>query len=348
MPAEKSKRLNIGIIGLGAWGPNHVRVFERLCRVVSVADRDQAALTRIREYFPELISETSQSMLQRPDVDAVIIATPTSSHYELVKTALLQNKHVLCEKPLVLKSGEAQELKMLAAERKRVLMTGFVFLFNNGIVTLKEYMKQQLIGDVYYGHATRTNFGPIRSDVNAAWDLASHDIAIFNYVFEHPPLNVSARGVSLLNPHIEDVTFINLTYPPNILVNIHVSWLDPKKVREITLIGSKKMLSWNDLDHIGPIRIYDKSIENVHGKYLDSYGEFKWVRFEGNLTIPNITVKEPLFEQAKAFIQMIHKEAAYVYSLPEKAKWVTTILEKADMSMSSNGQTLYFEPGDFE
>ncbi len=331
--------INIGIIGCGHWGPNYIRVFSQLpdTKVLMAADLDAERLKRIKELYPH-VELTSQYMeiLKNPVIDAVCIATPTVTHFSLTQEALKHNKHVLCEKPLTLKAKECLELKQLSLEKKKNLMVGHVFLFNAGIVWLKDYLKSQQLGKVFYAYSTRTNLGPFRYDVNAFWDLAPHDISIFNFLFGGCPLNVSARGHQCLDRPLEDIAFCSLEYPQNIMVNLHVSWLDPKKVRQITIVGSQKMAVWNDLDSEGPIKVYDKHVERTEVFYK-TYGEFHLLSREGNITIPKINSEEPLKVQCQYFIECLKGKSFTTLADAEKAFDVLKTLEAVERSMGEKG-----------
>ena len=271
----KKDKIKLAIIGCGQWGFNHVRTFSNLpdSEVVGVADMSPERLQMVKQQFPDIQCDTDYlNLLRTTDAEAVVIATPASTHYPLVLRAIELGKHVLCEKPLCESAEEAQKLAELASSCGLVLMVGHVFLFNPGAVKLKELITAGELGRPYYMSAVRTNLGPIRSDVNAAYDLAAHDISIFNWLLESSPESVSATGASFLRPGIEDVVFISLKYPNGTLANIQVSWFSPKKVRQITVVGSRKMANWDDMELNMPISIFDKGV-NSDLEYRD-YGEF--------------------------------------------------------------------------
>ncbi len=297
----------MGIIGCGHWGPNHIRNFASLGdSVVSVCcDKNLERLAALKKNYPDLkYSADYSEILKDKDIRAVVIATPTSTHYKIVKECLEHGKDVLCEKPLTQNLAEAEELVELAKSREQILMVGHVFIYNTGIQKLREYIQSDTLGKVYYIHSTRTNLGPIREDANVVWDLASHDISIFDYLLNSHPVEVTAKGAFFLQKEIEDVAFISLTYPGRVLANIHVSWLDPRKVREITIVGNKKMAIWNDLvADSGPIRIYDKGV--IWEPYYQDFGEFHLLVQDGDITIPKINLGEPLKNQAKHFINCV-------------------------------------------
>lgn len=329
--------IKIGVIGCGHWGPNHVRVFSQLreSQVVACADLESKRLEAIRELYPHVQPfQDYRQMLQVPELDAVVVASPTHTHFQVVKDALGAGKHVLCEKPLCLSSREAQELVDLARSKKLALMTGHVFLFNTGIVKLKELVRAGGPGRIYYLRAQRTNLGPVRRDVNSVYDLATHDISIFNYILNAQAESVSAIGGSYLQNGIEDVAFITLRYPNNVLAHILVSWLDPKKLREIVVVGDKKMVIWDDLANAGPITIYDKGVDRPQ-EYSD-FGQFQLLLREGDITIPKIKLEEPLKAQDRFFLECL-KDGRLDRNDGAFAVDVVKVLEAIAQSMKSGG-----------
>lgn len=298
--------IRFGVIGCGQWGPNHIRNFMSFpeSSVIMCADLNSQRLSTMKNLYRSITTTLhAADILRNADIDAVIICTPTETHFKLVKQSLEARKHVLCEKPLCLKVQEAEELNRLAKRHNRILMVGHVFLFNAGIKRLREMIQHKKCGRIFYLHSKRTNLGPFRTDVNSVWDLASHDVYIFNYLLNALPEEVSARGGCYLQKSLEDVSFISLIYPKGILVNIHVSWLDPRKVRQITVIGDKKMLIWDDLDTAGPIKIYDRQV--VPSYHYETYGDFHLLAKEGNVTIPKLSLFEPLKAQDAHFLECV-------------------------------------------
>jgi predicted dehydrogenase len=298
------------------------------------ADLDEKRLSAIQALFPEIKTTTNyKEILNNKDIHAVVISVPTNMHFQFAKEALEHDKHVLCEKPLALIPEECLILKSLADAKKKILMVGHVFVFNLGITKLREYIQTGEIGKVQYAHSERTNLGPFRYDVNALWDLAPHDISIFNYLLSNRPIGVSARAQKCLGHSLDDLCFATIEYPDNILVNVHVSWLDPKKVRQITIVGDKKMLAWDDLDNVGPIKLYDKHVEKT-SVYYETYGEFQLLSREGNITIPNVGFNEPLKAQGKFFIDCIegksNPEVADAQKGYEVVKTLCAIQESVD------------------
>lgn len=332
--------VTIGVIGCGHWGPNHIRIFfsQPQVKVVMCADVSEGRLKAVKNLFPSIVTSYDyKEILKNPDVQAVCIATPTDTHFAIAKEALESDKHVLCEKPLALKAEECQDLKDLASKRKKVLMVGHVFVFNAGIVRLKEHIQRGELGSIHYAHSERTNLGPFRYDVNALWDLAPHDISIFNYLFDSCPVGACARGQKCLGTSLEDLAFVTLDYPKNILVNIHVSWLDPKKVRQITIVGDKKMMIWDDLDNVGPLKLYDKHVERT-ATFYETYGEFQLLSKEGSITIPKIDVAEPLKTQNHYFIDCIIKGMPPCIADAQKGLDVVKTLYAIQESMDYQGK----------
>jgi len=333
------KPVTIGVIGCGQWGPNHIRVFSQLAnlQVVGCADLNPERLKAVQRLFPYIqVTTNYKDILEDSDIEAVCIASPTNTHFSLTHEALEGGKHVLCEKPLALSVSECERLQKLAQTKKKILMVGHIFVFNSGIVKLKEYIRSNTLGRIHYAHSERTNLGPFRYDVNALWDLAPHDISIFNDLFDSHPVSVLARGQKCLGNSHEDLAFATLEYPKDILVNVHVSWLDPKKVRQITIVGDKKMVVWDDLDNVGPIKLYDKHVEKT-SVFYENYGEFQLLSKEGSITIPKVGFDEPLKIQDQYFIDCILKHAQPTLADAKKAVEVVKTLHAIQRSMDQRG-----------
>ena len=337
-----SENVKMAVIGCGHWGPNHIRSFSAVkgCSVQWACDIKKSQIEYVHELFPTVRTTTDYNdILDDPDVRAVVVSTPTSSHYELAKACLERGKDVLCEKPLAKTFDEARNLVRIAKHQSRTLMVGHIFLFNSGIRKLKEQLASREMGRLYYLQATRTNLGPIRQDVNAVLDLASHDVSIFNYLLDSEPVEVSAVGKSFVAPSIEDVAFITLIYPENILANIHVSWLAPRKVRQITIVGSRKMITWDDLVSIEPpIRIYNQgvAISAAEPVYRD-FGEFQLILREEEITLPQVKFSEPLQEQSRHFCECLRNgrnpESDGLFGAN-----VVRVLDAINLSVKSNGK----------
>jgi predicted dehydrogenase len=301
-----NRALNIAIIGCGYWGVNYLRVFSELpdCKVSLVCDTSEERLKMVRERFP-LISTTRQAaeVFGSRWVDAVVVATPAASHFELSSQGLAAGKHLLVEKPVTTNVPDAGALIRHAQQAQLVLMVGHTFMYNSGILKLKELMRGPDFGQVYYLHATRTNMGPVRDDVNALWDLGTHDVAIFNFLLEGVPLSVSAVGSKVLGKAREDVGFVTLRYPNNVLANIHASWIDPNKVREVVAVGSRRRIVFDDLNNLERVRIYEKGLSAT--MEADTYGEFRLIVRDGDIISPRVPPSEPLKNLAAHFLACV-------------------------------------------
>ncbi|MBP7216747.1 MAG: Gfo/Idh/MocA family oxidoreductase [Candidatus Omnitrophica bacterium] len=331
--------VKLGIIGCGEWGSNHVRIFSHLLtsKEIVCADSNAGRLQAIQKTFLSVKTTTNyRDIIADPGIQAVCIATPAATHYAIAKECLESGKDVLCEKPLCLKEEEVSHLIELAAQHKRILMVGHVFLFNAGILALKRYIHEGALGNILYAHSARTNLGPFRYDVDVVLDLATHDISIFNFLFDAAPLEVSARGHKCLTGQQSDLAFITLLYPANILVNIHVSWIDPKKVRLITLVGEKKMVIWDDITQEGPIRIYDKHVEQNIAHY-ETFGEYQLFSKEGDIMIPKIESYEPLKAQNAHFLECMRTRQEPM-SNGRSSLSVVRVLTAIEESMRRHGE----------
>lgn len=328
MYSKPMARKRIGVIGCGQWGPNQIRsfFFHTRTQVVRICDTDSARLEANQALFPSIQTTNNfEDITRSPDIDAVVITTPVSTHFKIAQDALSHGKDVLCEKPLTIHVKESEELALLAEQKKLILMVGHVFLFNPGIVELKRLIDANEMGDLHYLHAQRTNLGPVRHDVNAVYDLASHDLSIFNFLLGAKPKVLSATAKCYLQKSVEDVAFISLEYPGNVLTHIHVSWLDPKKVRQITVVGTKKMMTWNDLSLTGPVEIYSKHVEK--GPYYRDFGEFNLLVKEGEVKIPFIKNTEPLKQQADHFVDCISNRTRPLADAQSAVEVVSTLEE---------------------
>jgi predicted dehydrogenase len=294
--------VRVAQVGYGYWGPNLARNFHQLpeATLAYVVDANPEALARAEQlYGCQTTTDYAEALRQ---VDAVSIATPARSHFALAEAALLAGKHVLVEKPLAMSVAEAQRLIELAEARSRVLMVGHVFEYNPAVRYIKGAMRAGELGEIYYLYSRRVNLGRVQSDVNALWSIAPHDVSIALYLLEQQPEAVSCHGASCLNGEVEDVIFLTLHFPGNVLCHIHVSWLDPSKVREMTVVGSRKMIVYDDVSAEGKVRIYDKG---VYRKGDPIYGEFQYKLHSGDIWIPRIDMREPLQEECAHFINCI-------------------------------------------
>jgi predicted dehydrogenase len=331
----------LAVIGAGHWGPNLLRNFydDRSSEVGWVIDTDEGRLEQVRARFPTIAtSKDASRALDDPSIEAVVIATPTVTHYALVKEALEKKKDVLVEKPLTAESAQGEELIELAKRESRILMVGHVFLYHGAIRRIREYIDAGTVGRVYYVSMVRTNLGPIRMDVSAAWDLASHDISIVNYWLGAEPITASATGHAWINPGLHDAVFATLRYPNDVLVNIHASWLNPRKGRDITVVGDKSMLTFDDMNSLEPVRIYDKQVTDrtTRPSFIDSITAFRASVRSGDITIPPIALGEPLKAECQEFLRCVRERAEPAAS-GAFANGVVRALEAMDRSIAKQG-----------
>jgi predicted dehydrogenase len=301
--------LQTALVGTGYWGPNLANAVERTGKAVLswLCDVSPKNLSSLARRYPHAKATTDiGEIMEDARVDAVLIATPSATHFELGKQALRAGKHVLIEKPLTTCSREAALLVQLAQERHCVLMVGHVFEYNASIRAVDDLIKSGELGEIYYMNFERTNLGPVRTDVGALWDLASHDASIMSDFMSTAPVSVSARGQSYLNPGIEDVVFATFIFDHGAAAHVHASWLNPSKVRQITVVGSKKMAVCDDLDLRQPVRVYDKRISppplsEITGSFL----QHKTLVIDSGAIIPVVQSKEPLLAEVDDFFECI-------------------------------------------
>jgi len=329
-------RIKVGVIGCGYWGPNLIRNFVEIpqSEVVIVADLKEERLSHIKASYPQITVTTDYQDLFDLDLDAVVIATPPATHYQLAKSCLQHDLHVLIEKPITTKSEHAEELIQIAKSNGLVVMVGHTFEYNAAVHTLKSLVDSGELGQIYYLDAARLNLGLFQRDMNVLWDLAPHDISIMLYILGSQPISVSAFGMPNVFEGIHDVVYMNLVFPDNILGHIHVSWLDPCKIRRITIVGSKKMVVYNDIATSEKIKIYDKGVEKP--QYTDSFSEFQCSYRSGDIMIPYVRFPEPLRSECQHYLDCIQKHCEPVSSGQDGLK-VIKVLEAAQLSLSRNG-----------
>ena len=328
--------ITIGQAGLGYWGPNVLRNFVNLaeCGVTKCCDIDPQQLEKIKRQYPFIkLTQDYNELVNDPEIEAIVIATSASTHYQLARKALEADKHVFVEKPITLDVGKAEELIELAEVRKRVLMVGHLLIYHPAVTKLKEYVDSGELGEIRYIYSSRLNLGKIRHDENAMWSFAPHDLSVALYLLGEEPEAVSAQGMAYLRPDIEDVVFIMVRFPQGKVAHLHVSWLDPHKVRRITVVGSRKMAVFDDMESAEKLRIYDKGVDNLH---YSSYGEFLTLRF-GDIHIPRIDMKEPLQLECQHFLDCIQDHHRPLSDGPEGLQ-VLKILDAAQRSLKNAGQ----------
>ncbi|NJP06013.1 MAG: Gfo/Idh/MocA family oxidoreductase [Chloroflexaceae bacterium] len=335
MAREKhSGQVGVAFFGFGYWGANYVRIFRELPDSwdVVLCDVRPERLQEARKRFPGVSLTTHvDEALDMEGVHAAVISTQAQHHHDVARKCLEAGKHVLIEKPITLTSEHAQDLINLAESKKLVLMVGHTFLYNPAVRKVKEYIDQSELGRLYYMYSSRTNLGPVRKDVNALWDLATHDVSIFNYFMGGPPQWVSATGAKLLRSQQEDVGFVTLGYANEVVGHIHVSWADPNKVREVVVVGSDKRVVFDDLNALERVRIYEKGITSTVDD-SSSYGEFYFTMRDGDIISPRIEVSEPLKNQCIHFLDCV-KHNTRPFTDGQAGLDVVRVMEAIDRSM---------------
>jgi len=336
-----TEKIVLAQIGCGYWGPNLVRNFSSLadCWVKYVVDSSAERRTFVESNFPRTKAVESVSVvLNDPEVNAVIIATPAGTHFQIARDALLAGKHIFVEKPLATKASEVDVLAALAKEQKLVVMAGHTFIYNAAVRYVKKLIQAGDLGDIRYIYSQRLNLGRIRSDIDALWNFAPHDISIIQYWLGDPePLSVHRSGMDFMQNGVEDVVFLNLTYPDKIMANVHVSWLDPQKVRKIIIVGSRKMVVYDDIAD-DKIAIYDKGIDKkaILGQNMD-FDSLRQVQFNyrsGDILLPQVKFTEPLKAEAEHYIDCIRNGREPLTGIVH-ARAVVSILERAQQTAAS-------------
>jgi len=350
MPREKSAPggdnvVAVGVIGCGYWGPNLVRNLSQLpvSKVRYCCDLEDRRLSHMKTLYPQVTTtKRFQDLIEDPEVEAIAIATPVSTHFPLAKACLEGGKHVLVEKPLAGSIGEAEELNRVAEERGLILFAGHTFIYNAAVEKMKSLVEAGELGEVFYISSTRVNLGLFQEDINVIWDLAPHDISILNYILGREPVTVSTFARSYIRPGIEDVAFLVLQYPRGVVAHIHVSWLDPCKIRRTTLVGSKKMLVYDDTSMLEKIRVYDKGV-TIQPHY-DTFGEFQLAYRFGDIVVPKINDVEPLKMECIHFIECI-RNGTSPKSNGRSGLSVVKVVERACESAKLGGAPLSLDCG---
>jgi predicted dehydrogenase len=288
-------RLKIGAIGYGYWGPNLIRNFIELpdTEISAVADLNQARLKHVQERHPQIqVFTQDYHSLFALGLDAVVVATPPHTHYKIVRECLQNGLHVLVEKPLTLNSADARDLIRIAEEQRRILMVGHTFEYNPAVRALKQMIDSGELGEIQYIDAVRVSLGLFNAHLNVIWDLAPHDISILLHLLGVMPEAVAAQGTACVQQGVEDVAYVTLRFPQNILAHIRMSWLDPSKIRRLTVVGSKKMVIYDDVEAQEKLKVYDKGVTAI--RHTDTFGEFQFAYHYGDIVSPYIRFEEPL------------------------------------------------------
>lgn len=334
--------MNVALIGVGYWGPNLARVFFELagCNLHTICDKKKERLDSIKASFPNInTTQDYKTLLGNPELEAIAIVTEAQYHYEIARECLLAGKHVLVEKPLALNSHECEDLIGIAKAKNRILMVGHLLEYHPAVHKLKELIDSGEIGKVYYIYSQRVNLGEIRRYENALWSFGPHDVSVILYLLGGEPESVNALGESYLQENIQDVVFVNLHFKDKRMAQVHISWLDPHKIRKFTIVGSKKMVVFDDMESSEKIKIYDKGADSP-GKYA-SYGDSITLRI-GDISIPKIDMKEPLKIECQHFLKCI-KENKRPLSDGADGLRVVRVLEAAQKSMENYGTLVKLE-----
>ena len=310
-----NNEINIAQIGVGYWGPNLLRnlVANKSVNVKKVVDLSSERRDYVRGLYPAVsVTDKIEEVFSDPEIQAVVIATPVATHFELAIRALGSGKHVLVEKPMATSVQEAKEIGDLADEKKLTAMVGHTFLYNSAVRYIKKLIDAGELGDIRYIYSKRVNLGRIRSDVDALWNFGPHDISIIQYWLDNPtPLSVTKNGIDYIQNGVDDVVFMNILYPDKVMANIHVSWLDPLKIRRMTVVGSEKMVVYDDIAE-NKIAIYDKGIDPmaVLGEKMDfdNHTIINFIHRSGDVVLPKIEWKEPLKVEIEHFLDCIQNE----------------------------------------
>jgi predicted dehydrogenase len=331
------ERTVVGVVGCGYWGPNLIRNFKGLpnCHLRAVCDVSQARLKHMTSLYPDVEAVTDfDDLLNGVGLDAVVVATPVKHHYTLAKASLLAGKHTLIEKPMAASAAECEELIEIATRNGLVLMIGHTFLYSAPVRKIAEIVQAGDIGEIRYINSRRLNLGLFQKDINVAWDLAPHDISIILHILGELPQTVNCQGNAHVTPGIEDVSNISLSFRHKRFATIQSSWLEPRKVRDMTIVGTRRMIVYDDLQTHEKIRIYDVRVERP--PHYDTFADFHYSYHYGDSYIPHIQQEEPLKAECQHFLDCIESGAKPLTSGHEGLELVR-ILEAASASLKDRG-----------
>jgi len=338
------KPLTIGVVGCGYWGPNLIRNFRSLpdCRVKFMCDLDPARLRHLRSLYPEVQGETDfDRLVEDPEIDAIAVATAVRSHFPLARKCLEAGKHAFVEKPLASSVEECEALLAFAERKGLVLMSGHTFLYAPAVTKIKEIVDSGEVGDIRYVSCRRLNLGLFQQDINVVWDLAPHDLSIVLRIMGEAPLRLNCQGASHVTEGVEDVASLNLAFSGQRSAVAQFSWLDPRKVREITIVGSKKMIVYDDVQPIEKIKIYDARVDAP--PHYDTFGEFHYAYHYGDAYIPFIKQDEPLKTECRHFLGCIRRGQT-PFTDGRAGLEVVRLLEAASDSLARGGAPVDLRP----
>lgn len=333
-----NEQIGVAIIGCGYWGVNYIRIFSELsnARVVAICDQREDRLAELKGRFPSVKTVTDiDDVLAMDDVQAAVICTGARSHYQVAKTCLEGGLHILVEKPLTTASADSAALVDLASQRGLKLMVGHTFIFNSAIDTVHDLISEDPNRQVHYLYSRRTNLGPIRQDVNAFWDLAPHDVSIFNELLDSEPVWVSATGVDILQSGSPDAGFASIGYANGVVGNIHISWADPNKVRELVVVCNDRRIVFDDVNQLERVKVYEKGVTPSKQEVQD-FGEFQFLLRDGAIFSPKIEMSEPLKTQSNHFIECILNDRDPLTN-GLAGKKVVQVMEAIDASVHMHG-----------
>lgn len=330
--------IRIGVIGCGYWGPNLIRNFAEVndCRVTMVSDLKVGRLNYIKTRYPEIkLTSNYRDILNNPEIDAVCIVTPVSTHFRITHEAMQAGKHVFVEKPLANSVEHAEILSQKNREKDLVLMVGHIFEYHPAVIRLKEMVDNGDIGDIFYIDSCRINLGPPSSELNVLWDLGPHDVSIILKLIGTFPEEVSAFGRAYIRPKLEEMIYITLKFPGKVVANIHLSWLAPCKLRRTQIVGSKKVVIFDDTDNLSKLKVFSEGIDTR----IDAtdFGEFQLTYRSGDIVCPSLDNIEPLKAEVSHFLECIRTKSTPDTDV-ENGLRVVKILQAADESMRNNGK----------
>jgi predicted dehydrogenase len=335
-----SKTLNVGVVGCGYWGPNLIRNFRQQpdCKLKVVCDLSEERLGHMKKLYPEVEGTQSyESMLKDYNLDAVVVATSVQYHHPMAKAALESGKHVFIEKPMASSTAQCEELVGLAKSKGLTLMVGHTFLYSSPVRKIKEIIARGDIGELRYVSSRRLNLGLFQKDINVAWDLAPHDLSIILYIMDEWPSAVNCTGNANVTPGIEDITNMSIGFPSGRFATVVSSWLDPRKVREMTFVGTRRMIVYDDVQPLEKIRIFDARVERP--PHYDTFAEFTYAYHYGDQYIPYVKQEEPLKVETGHFLECIRNGSKPI-SNGEQGRELVRILEASSASLKGNGVSI--------
>lgn len=337
-------KVRVAVVGCGYWGPNLIRNFRSLpdCELTDICDVNANRLKHLKSLYPDVMTHASfGDMLAGRELDAVVVATPVCWHHPLAMESLRAGKHVMIEKPMARSVKECEDMAAVASAGQRTLMVGHTFLYSPHVKKIKEIIQAGEIGDVLYVSSRRLNLGLFQDDINVVWDLAPHDISIIAYLLEEMPVSVNCQGNAHLTRGVEDVSNMTLRFASGRYATIQTSWLDPRKVREITIVGTRKMIVYDDVEPMHKIKIYDQHVEKP--PHYDSFAEFHYAYHYGDVFFPYVKQEEPLKAECRHFLECIRTGAPPMTSA-RLGTGVVRVLEMASASLGQGGGQVAVRP----